>query len=125
MLKHSQTAWFDNRGDPNKSFTSNADSIEEYLLDDDNVVLRRLSMVQSRKGKKKDMFEDMPFFKDVLKKRDRDALREALTEETYKDGDVIFNYGTLQLFYFHVLASNNNSPCFPDFARLTALTCFL
>jgi len=41
----------------------------------------------------------VPLFQALTGKRDRDALKAALIEETFKPGDVIFNYGKL-LFLF-------------------------
>ena len=57
-----------------------------YDDDDENfedTICRRLSIAHTRKYGITDIYETVPFFSGILKKRDRDDLKRALTQEEF------------------------------------------
>ena len=69
-----------------------AELVQELFESD---MARRMSKAHAKRFNPKDLYETIPFFKEIPTK-DRQKLKEALHEECFSEGDVIFNYSTLQ-----------------------------
>ena len=69
---------------------------EEFFESD---MARRMSKAHAKRFMPKDLYETIPFFKEIPQK-DRQKLKEALREEVFSAGDVIFNYSTLHFIHF-------------------------
>ena len=77
-----------------EAFVENNEKLVE-LIDYESDPVQRMLIGKNGKGNKKDPYADLPFFKDITNERDRRLLKEALVDETFKPGQIIFNYGKL------------------------------
>ena len=68
--------------------------VQEFFESD---MARRMSKAHAKRFNPKDLYETIPFFKDIPPKN-RQNLKAALREEVFMEGDVIFNYSTLHFF---------------------------
>ena len=65
---------------------------------------KRMNMNHQRRTVKKDLYETLPLFRGIDNKKDRELLKNALVEERFEAGDVIFNYGDVGDKFYVVMS---------------------
>ena len=87
--------FFRSRTDYHPAAMSTLNEMDDLLLDS-NEMVRRLEEQQSKKMKKKDIFDDLKLFKDLTDPVERRALKQAFKQDEFEAGDIIFNYRALR-----------------------------
>ena len=67
------------------------ESVQEGQSLLDSLMEQHRKKQQSKKNE--DIFDRVKFFKDIKNPKDRKNLKESLIHETFKPGQVLFNYG--------------------------------